>query len=81
MGALPNVYPGYQSVADEKAREKFEATWGAKLNPSIGKTLTEIIPAAASGQIKAVYLMGENPYLNGESIRLDGALRMGFGRK
>jgi predicted molibdopterin-dependent oxidoreductase YjgC len=64
MGALPNVYPGYQSVADEKAREKFAAAWGAKLNPNLGKTLTEIIPAADEGQVKAVYLMGENPYLS-----------------
>ena len=64
MGALPNVYPGYQSVADEKAREKFEAAWGAKLNPSVGKTLTEIIPAAGTGLVKAIYLMGENPYLS-----------------
>ena len=64
MGALPNVYPGYQSVADEKAREKFEAAWGAKLNPNVGKTLTEIIPAAGTGLVKAIYLMGENPYLS-----------------
>ena len=69
MGALPNVYPGYQSVADEKAREKFEAAWGAKLNPSVGKTLTEIIPAASTGQVKAIYLMGENPYLSDPDSR------------
>jgi formate dehydrogenase alpha subunit len=64
VGALPNVYPGYQSVTDENVRTKFEAAWGAKLNPSAGKTLTEIIPAAGIGQIKAIYLMGENPYLS-----------------
>jgi len=64
VGALPNVYPGYQSVADENVREKFEAAWGAQLNPNVGKTLTEIIPAAGDGLIKAIYLMGENPYLS-----------------
>ena len=64
MGALPNVYPGYQSVADKKVREKFEGAWGAKLDPKVGKTLTEIIPAANAGQVKAIYLMGENPYLS-----------------
>jgi formate dehydrogenase alpha subunit len=64
VGALPNVYPGYQSVADEKVREKFEAAWGTKLNPKVGKTLTEIFPAVHEGQIKAIYLMGENPYLS-----------------
>jgi formate dehydrogenase alpha subunit len=64
VGALPNVYPGYQSVADEKIRQKFEAAWSVKLNPTAGKTLTEVIPAAHEGQVKAVYLMGENPYLS-----------------
>jgi len=64
MGALPNVYPGYQSVADQIMKEKFEAAWGSSLNIKPGKTLTEIIPAAHEGQIKAIYLMGENPSLS-----------------
>jgi formate dehydrogenase alpha subunit len=64
MGALPNVYPGYQSVADPAIKEKFETYWENSLNPAPGKTLTEIIPAANKGQIKAIYLMGENPYLS-----------------
>lgn len=64
MGALPNVYPGYQSVADERIKEKFETAWEAELDPKPGKTLTEILPAAHEGQIKAIYLMGENPYLS-----------------
>jgi formate dehydrogenase alpha subunit len=64
MGALPNVYPGYQSVADTAIKEKFETYWGNSLNPTPGKTLTEIIPAAHKGQIKAIYLMGENPSLS-----------------
>ena len=64
MGALPNVYPGYQSVADAIMKEKFEEAWGYSLNPTPGKTLTEIIPAAHEGKIKAIYLMGENPSLS-----------------
>ena len=64
VGALPNVYPGYQSVADENVREKFEAAWGTQLNPSVGKTLTEVFPAVHEGQVKVIYLMGENPYLS-----------------
>jgi predicted molibdopterin-dependent oxidoreductase YjgC len=64
VGALPNVYTGYQQVADPKAREKFEAAWGVKLNPTPGKTLTEIMPLAHEGKIKAMYLMGENPSLS-----------------
>lgn len=61
MGALPNVFPGYQKVDDPETRKKFEKAWGCKLSPSPGLTLTEIFKAADSGKITALYLMGENP--------------------
>ena len=64
VGALPNVYPGYQSVDDPKMKEKFEAAWGISLNPKSGITLSEIIPAAHERRIKAIYLVGENPSLS-----------------
>ena len=64
LGALPNVYPGYQQVTDEKAREKFEKAWGAKLPVQPGLTITEIMDAAHNGRIKTVYIMGENPVLS-----------------
>jgi len=64
LGALPNVYPGYQAVAIPAIREKFEAAWGCSLNPSPGLTLTEIFEAACQRQIKAIYLVGENPVLS-----------------
>jgi formate dehydrogenase alpha subunit len=68
MGALPNVYTGYQSVADEAIRKKFETAWGCTLNPSPGLTLYEIFEAAFKGQIKAIYLVGENPVLSDPDI-------------
>ena len=61
LGALPNVYPGYQAVANSAIREKFEAAWGCSLSSSPGLTITEIIPAAYEGRIKVLYLIGENP--------------------
>jgi len=64
MGALPNVYPGYQAVANEAIKEKFEAAWSCSLPAQPGLTVTEMIDAADSGQIKAVYIMGENPILS-----------------
>ena len=64
MGALPNVYPGYQAVSDSAIRAKFETAWSCNLNPSPGLTLTEIFDAAGKKQIKAVYLIGENPALS-----------------
>ena len=64
MGALPNVFPGYQSVADPDMRAKFEKAWGSNLSESPGLTLTEMIGAADQGQVKAIYLVGENPLLS-----------------
>lgn len=64
MGGLPNVYPAYQQVANEEARKKFETAWQATLSPKPGLTLMEIMSAAGSGRIKALYIMGENPLLS-----------------
>ncbi len=61
MGALPNVLPGYQKVDDPQTRKKFEKAWSCKLNGSPGLTLTEMFEAAHSGNVKAMYVMGENP--------------------
>jgi formate dehydrogenase (NADP+) alpha subunit len=63
MGALPNVYTGYQAVSNETAVKKFESAWGIKLNREPGLKLTEMLPAAIEGDVKALYMMGENPVL------------------
>lgn len=63
MGALPDVFTGYQKVAIPALRQKFEAAWGCSLSDKPGLTLTEIFAAAHKGQVKAVYLVGENPVL------------------
>ena len=64
MGALPNVLPGYQKVTDEKVREKFETAWGVSLSPDPGLTHVEIFDAADRGEIKAMYIVGENPIIS-----------------
>lgn len=64
MGALPNVYPGYQRVEDPEVRRRFEAAWNSSLNDSPGLTLTEIFNAIDEGKIKALHLVGENPVLS-----------------
>jgi len=76
MGALPNVYTGYQAVADTAAREKFEAAWGCSLPSQPGLTIPEILEAADNGSIKALYLVGENPMLSEPDLRhVEEALR------
>jgi formate dehydrogenase alpha subunit len=64
MGGLPNVYTGYQVVTDAAIREKFEAAWGVKLPGDVGRTLPDMFDAIDRGEIKAVYLVGENPVLS-----------------
>jgi formate dehydrogenase alpha subunit len=64
MGGLPNVYTGYQVVTDATVREKFETAWGVKLPGDVGRTLPEMFDAIERGEIKAVYLVGENPVLS-----------------
>jgi formate dehydrogenase alpha subunit len=76
LGALPNVYPGYQKVDDETAREKFEKAWDATLSPTPGLTVVEIMNAAAEGRVKALYVMGENPMLSDPDVNhVEEALR------
>jgi len=68
LGALPNVYPGYQSVEDSKIRAKFEKAWSTKLSPNKGLTVVEIFHAVETGDIKAIYIMGENPALSDPNL-------------
>ncbi len=64
MGALPNVYPGYQKVDDPDVHKKFEEIWGAELNNSMGMKMPCVIGASSKGRVKALYIIGENPALS-----------------
>lgn len=63
MGALPNTFPGYQNVVDQKSIDFFESAWGVKLNPITGLRIPEMLDEAYDGNIKAMYVMGEDPVL------------------
>ena len=64
MGNLPNFFPGYQDTASAEVRAKFEKAWNVELSDTPGLTVTEMLPAAIKGKIKALYIMGENPVLS-----------------
>jgi formate dehydrogenase (NADP+) alpha subunit len=64
MGALPGTFPGYQAVDNPESRAKFEVAWGVPLNPKPGIVLTGMFQAALKGQMKAIYLIGEDPLLS-----------------
>jgi formate dehydrogenase major subunit len=62
MGAIPNRLVGFQDwTTDPAVRAKFERAWGVTLKPRYGKNLTEMFNAAESGDIHAMYAIGENP--------------------
>jgi formate dehydrogenase alpha subunit len=64
MGGLPNVYPGYQRVTDPAIQQKFEGAWGVPLPDQVGLTVTEMLKAAEGGQVKCLYIIGENPMVS-----------------
>ena len=67
VGALPNVFSGYQKVDVDDLRKKFEDAWGVKLPSKPGLTIVEMINVAGD-KIKAIYMMGENPMLSDPDI-------------
>jgi formate dehydrogenase alpha subunit len=64
MGGLPGTYPAYQPVANPEVKAKFEKAWGVELSDKVGLTLTEIVHKAGHGDIKVLYIMGENPMVS-----------------
>jgi formate dehydrogenase major subunit/formate dehydrogenase alpha subunit len=67
LGGLPNVFPGYQPVTNAEIRQKFADAWGLKssdLPEKVGMTVTEMMPAAADGKLKAFYILGEDPIMS-----------------
>jgi formate dehydrogenase major subunit len=61
MGALPNVFPGYQKVIDPAARAKFEAAWGVeKLPGQNGLMMPQMMDGLVDGKVKFFYVFGEN---------------------
>lgn len=61
MGALPNVYTGYQSVTDPAVKLKFEKAWNAQLSDKIGLTIPATLNAILKDKVKILYVFGENP--------------------
>lgn len=64
LGGLPNVYPGYQKTLDDQARKKFEKLWHTKLPLNNGLTIPKMMDGAYNGDLKMLYIMGENPMIS-----------------
>ncbi len=63
-GLIPMVFPDYRSVEDAEIRDAMEAFWGVDLDPRRGLTVVEIVHAIEAGEIKAMYILGENPAMS-----------------
>ena len=62
MGAIPNKLPGFQDIErDHEARARFEQAWGAHIEPRYGWHLTQMFEAMERGELRALYVVGENP--------------------
>ena len=68
-GLIPMMYPDYKLVTQEDAREKFEAFWDTELNHDTGLTVVEITEAIHDGDIRGIYVMGENPAMSDPDSR------------
>jgi predicted molibdopterin-dependent oxidoreductase YjgC len=62
MGAIPNKLPGFQDIEkDAAARDKFEQAWGTPIHPEYGWHLTQMFEGMERGELRALYVIGENP--------------------
>ncbi len=62
MGLLPDRFPGYAYLDDKAAADAFEAHWGVKPPTKPGLTAPQMVEAAQSGNLKALYVVGANPF-------------------
>jgi formate dehydrogenase major subunit len=67
-GLIPMVFPDYQRVDNPDARARFEKLWGAVLDPKPGLTVVEIMDAVHEGNIRGMYIMGENPAMSDPDV-------------
>jgi formate dehydrogenase major subunit len=61
MGALPNKLPGFQDVADDEIRARFETKWEAAVPPEPGRHLSLMFDAMEQGELRSLFVLGENP--------------------
>jgi formate dehydrogenase alpha subunit len=61
MGTVPDSLPGHHSISNDLTRQYWEQTWRVKLSPDPGLHMIRMIEEAEKGNLKALYIMGENP--------------------
>lgn len=64
MGPLPDNFPGYQDIADDEIRAKFEDAWDCDISPEYGYYTTQMFLAADDDDVRGMYIIGENAALS-----------------
>jgi formate dehydrogenase alpha subunit len=62
-GCIPDNLPGYQALSAEN-RDRFSKAWGHMTGKPAGLTVTAMVEAAGRGELKSMYVVGENPFLD-----------------
>ncbi|GGJ97772.1 putative formate dehydrogenase [Lentibacillus kapialis] len=60
FGSMPNFFPGYEKVADDEVRKRYEDAWGVDIPGEPGKDNHEMIGAIHEGELHALYVLGED---------------------
>jgi predicted molibdopterin-dependent oxidoreductase YjgC len=79
MGAIPNKLPGFQDIErDPEARARFEAAWNCEIVPRYGWNLTQMFEGMKRGELRSLYVIGENPAQSEADIKLARELLAGL---
>src|SRR5699024_8664587 len=60
FGSMPNFFPGYEEVANDSVRKRYEEAWNTEIPPEPGKDNHEMIEAIHAGELKSMYVLGED---------------------
>ena len=63
-GLIPMVLPDYQPVGDSQLRAAFEELWNTPLSDEPGLTVVEVMNAIHAGEVRGMYILGENPAMS-----------------
>lgn len=79
MGAIPNKLPGFQDIEEQpEVRARFDQAWDCVIPPTYGKNLTAMFEAMAAGELRALYVIGENPAQSEADARRANAALQGL---
>jgi len=68
-GLIPMMFPDYRRVDNGAAHDRFAELWGTQLDPTPGLTVVEIMHAIHAGEIRGMYIMGENPAMSDPDVQ------------